>query len=892
MELITTHMGADFDAFASMLAARRLYPGATLFFPGSREESLRRMLDTELVVFDELRHKQVEAQKLTRVILCDTRQSHRIGVVAEWLEANPAIEVLAYDHHPPGEHDLALAGGRVDADVGCTATLMVEELRRRDAGLPPNEATVLLMGIYEDTGSLTHLTTSRRDFEAAGWLLEQGGDLEAVRRFAVPELDPRRLEVLERMNRGLEVFHLRGHRVGLTAVELGEYVEELAPLVTRLLEIFDLGLLFAVFGEGEATTVIARGDTPGVDVGAILSGFAGGGGHATAAAARLRGVTALETRERLLAHLERELPPAARARELMIGDFFAVPAGVSVARAKELLNRRQVNAAPVEAPAAGAEPPRLAGAVSRQILDAALQHGLGERPVERVMDPELEWVAPEAPAEEVGRRMLTRHPRFVLVGDAAAGRAQGLITRMQVLRHLHARVAGLDEAIGRRARHQPVERRDAAELLEERLPPALVPRVGTIAAVARRHRTGVYLVGGLVRDLLLGRENRDLDLVVEGDGPAFAHRLAAELGGRVREHRAFLTAVVIDPQGFHVDVATARSEFYRAPAALPEVQTSPVRQDLYRRDFTINTLAIRLGPGDDPELIDYFGGVEDLEAGVLRVLHSMSFIDDPTRVLRAVRLEQRLGFHISPETRRLVEVALEERIFDRLSGSRLRDELILLLDDPAVALPGVDRLAELGLLPVLHPSLELDAATRTRLWEAAGALEWYRLEAVAEPPVRAWRLLLAALTAGLGEPGLGETADRLMLAGEDRRASLGGAGARRQARRELAAAARPHQVAEALEPLPGEDLLLLLAGGDEAERAAVRRYLCELRGFELAIRGRDLLAAGHPPGPAIGEALQRTREARIDGDLAAGDELGYALALLAGEPQPAPAGER
>ncbi len=499
MELITTHMGADFDAFASMIAARRLHPGAVLFFPGSREESLRRMLETGLVAFDEVKRKQIEPAELTRVVVCDTRQGDRLGVVGDWLAEHPGIERVVYDHHPPAAGDLAAAGGIVDPEVGCTATLMVEELRRRGLGVPANEATVLLMGIYEDTGSLTHATTSRRDFEAAGWLLDQGGDLGPVRRYAVSTLDPRHLEILHRMTRSLSVQRIRGHRVGLTAVELGEYVDELAPLVSRCLEIFELPLLFSLFGEGDAVTLIARGDVDGVDLGSLLAGFADGGGHATAAAARLHGSTALEVRERLLGCLAEALPPAATAADLAITEFFAVPAGTSVAEAKLLLVRRRVNAAPVVG--AGGE---VLGAVTRQLLDAALQHGLGERPVERVMDAELEWVAPGDPAEEVGRRMLSRHPRFVLVGDRATRRAEGLVSRMQVLRHLHGRLAEEGAALDRRALHQPTERKEAARLLAERLPPALGPRVEAAADVARELGVPVYLVGGLVRDLLLG----------------------------------------------------------------------------------------------------------------------------------------------------------------------------------------------------------------------------------------------------------------------------------------------------------------------------------------------------------------------------------------------------
>ncbi|HWN41486.1 MAG TPA: CBS domain-containing protein [Thermoanaerobaculia bacterium] len=875
MELISTHIGADFDAFAAMVAASRLHPEARMFFPGSREESLRRMLESGLVVLSELRHKEVDPAALTRVILCDVRQKERIGVVAEWLEKYPEIEVWAYDHHPDTESDVEVRGGIVDPGVGSTSTILVEELRRRGLTCNAPEADLLLLGIYEDTGSLTYATTSPRDFEAAVWLLSQGGDLATVRRFVSRPLDPERLEILHRMTQRLEVHRIHGHRIGIVEVDLKTYVEELAPLVSRCLEVFELPALFALFGEGtegDRVTLIARGDLESFDLGDFLAVF-GGGGHATAASARIKGATTLETRERLLQELSKALPPAALARDLMISSYVEIPGGTSVEEAKALLNTRRVNAAPV----VGSEG-RVIGIVSRQILDAALQHGLGARPVSTVMTREMEWIDPEAPAEAVGERMLARHPRFVLVGDPSSGKPLGLITRMQVLRHLHGRLSDFERRFDRRTEQLREKKEKVADLLEERLPELLLRYIGRIAAVSQRHGFPVYLVGGFVRDLLLDRENRDLDLVVEGDGLGFAALLAEELGGRVRTHPVFLTAVVVDPEGFHIDIATARSEFYRAPAALPEVQTSALRQDLYRRDFTINTLAIRLGPGTTPELIDYFGGRHDLKEKTLRVLHSLSFIDDPTRVLRAVRLELRLGFHISSETLRLVEVALDEGIFDHLSGSRLRDELVMLLDDPALALRGIERLAELDLLRVLHPGISWGDDSRERLRGARAAWDWYHLEGLTDPPVRVWRLHLMALSGDLGEPELERLADRLMLAGEDRRLLVSFPGRLERARKALEAPdLLPHQALEALEPLQGEELLLLMADENEAVRTWVRRHLSELRPFELKIRGADLVAAGVPPGPRIGEALKATKRARLDGRIEAGEELRHAL---------------
>jgi tRNA nucleotidyltransferase (CCA-adding enzyme) len=404
----------------------------------------------------------------------------------------------------------------------------------------------------------------------------------------------------------------------------------------------------------------------------------------------------------------------------------------------------------------------------------------------------------------------------------------------------------------------------------------IASRIETIAALARRHGMSAYLVGGFVRDLLLDRETRDIDVVVEGDGIELAARLAEAFGGRVRAHPAFLTAVVEGPEGLYVDIATARSEVYRAPAALPEVRAATLREDLFRRDFTVNTLAIRLGAETEGEVVDLFDGRRDLEAKILRVLHDRSFIDDPTRILRGVRLGLRLGFALALETLDLARAAIEDGVFDSLSGSRLRDELALLLDDPALALPGIERLDELGVLRAIDPGLELDSAARERLRAAHAAFE-----ALGETagPVALWRLLLMALAEKFDRYGRERLTERFLLAGEDRRLLIGFPERLDAARAVLCGDPRPHQAAEALEPLAGEELLLL-----RDESGWVRRYLAELRPLTLELRGADLLAAGVPPGPRIGEALRATKRARLDGQVDPEGELRYALAVAKGDP--------
>ena len=192
---------------------------------------------------------------------------------------------------------------------------------------------------------------------------------------------------------------------------------------------------------------------------------------------------------------------------------------------------------------------------------------------------------------------------------------------------------------------------------------------------------GVYLVGGTVRDLLLGEPGFDVDLAVEGDGQAFARALAAELGGLLKPHDAFGTAVVEYGDGERVDVVTARREGYAAPAALPTVEPSTIEDDLFRRDFTINAMASALAGPDADSLVDPFGGRRDLEAETIRVLHDRSFVDDPTRIFRALRYASRYGFELDEQTAALARQAIEAGFVGRLSPARLRDELVLLLDE-------------------------------------------------------------------------------------------------------------------------------------------------------------------------------------------------------------------
>ena len=361
---------------------------------------------------------------------------------------------------------------------------------------------------------------------------------------------------------------------------------------------------------------------------------------------------------------------------------------------------------------------RLVGLLTRRAVDRTMSHKLNLT-VGAVMNAGSVTVSPEAPLETLQQIMTDtgwgQVP--VVVNDEIIG----IVTRTDLLKTLAPKQATSG-------------RKNLADRLEASLPPARLALLRAVANTAQAQQAALYVVGGFVRDLLLGRPSLDYDLVVEGDAIALGRALVQQYGGRATTHRRFgtakwrigeireeLAAKLAEETGLKLDETTfpetldlvsARREFYTHPTALPTVERGSIKLDLHRRDFTINTLALRLDGKYYGELHDHWGGRADLQAGLIRVLHSLSFVDDPTRILRAVRFEQRFGYQIEPRTKELLKNALG--LLDRVSGDRVRHELDNMLNEPAWEAM-FDRMAELEVHTAIHPALPWDDATRQRI---------------------------------------------------------------------------------------------------------------------------------------------------------------------------------
>src|SRR5437867_9476175 len=301
-------------------------------------------------------------------------------------------------------------------------------------------------------------------------------------------------------------------------------------------------------------------------------------------------------------------------------------------------------------------------------------------------------------------------------------------------------------------------------LMRRRLPAKIFKRLQEIGRLADATSVSADLVGGLVRDLLLGYTNLDVDITVEGDGMIFARHLADRYGAGLMIFDRFATALVVFPDGFKLDVATARRESYARPTALPTVKPSSIKDDLYRRYFTINTLAIRLNASRFGELVDSYGGQRDLERKVIRVLHDRSFEDDPTRVFRAIRFEQRFGFHIEEHTLTLLKAAAASDLVRRLSGPRLRNEVMRLVSEQSPTRT-IRRMAEFDLLRFLHTDLALTSHLAGLLGEIGKSLAWWTKRFPRRPLDRAL-VYSIGLMDDLSASATDAVAKRLALPGE------------------------------------------------------------------------------------------------------------------------------
>lgn len=852
MDVIVTHESADFDGVACLVAARRLYEGSVAIRPAVLDRSVRdyvRLHDSALGLLD---GSSVRVEDVSRLVVVDTSDPSRCGRFAE-LAMGSGVELVTFDHH--GEGAAGSDEGVASTD-GALITTLVGILAERRLEIQPAEATLFALAIHQDTGSLTFETTTARDVEALAFCYRRGADLGSVERYTRVPLGSVERDVLQQLLSTNETLDIDGVAVQVAVTSCDTYPDGAAHIVDRLMDLLEARALVCLFEYDDRTFCIIRSRGAALEAGTLATAL-GGGGHRHAAAATLKADLAESRRM-----IERSLPAAitelGTARDIMSSPARFVTPETVVRDAIGICRRARVGGLMV-----GTESD-LRGVVSREDLDGAMSHDLANAPVKAVMGHPPRRVSGSETVHELRRHLAQSGVDRIAVVDE--DRVVGVVTRRDLLGAAEASARGSE---------QPVSGR-VVDVVS-----AIAPLRPVLAALddVGEATERVFLVGGAVRDALLDAPVVDIDLAVEGSGIELARRLASKLEGRATPYGDFGTATVTFGEDA-VDVASTRSEFYASPGALPSVEDASIESDLFRRDFTINAMAIELDSTRRGRLVDPFGGEGDLTSGTLRVLHGLSFVDDPTRLLRAARYEARYGFRLDGGSETLARGCVALGLVGRLSGTRIGNELSLVLREEA-GLDALGRLDELGVARALHPALDAGAQTIATMRAVEALNEETRAGALR------WRLRFALLTRRFSSSERYRWLDDLQLARRDVEVIAQAAALPDSLVRESESLDSARELHNLLSPAPVEAVVVALADAPKGSSSAtnLRRFLTELRHVELSINGDDLAGLGLPESPAVGRILDAVLGLKLEGSVkSAEDERAAARGMIeAGE---------
>ncbi len=872
MEVITTHINADFDSLASMIAAKKLYPDAVLVFPGSQERSLREFfIHSTLYALEIERLKNIDLQKIKRLILVDTRQKNRIGKFADII-SKPDIEIHIYDHHPPSSDDIH-GSVEVISEVGATVTIILDVLKKKQIEITPDEATLMMLGIYEDTGNLTYPSTREEDFYAAGYLMKKGANINIISNIITRELTSEQVFLLNDLIQSATRYNINGIDIVIAQASVDHYIGDIAILVHKLKDMENLDVLFVLVRMEDRLYLIGRSRIEEVNVSEVAAEF-GGGGHPTAASATVKGMTLLEAQGKLLKVLHEIVRPRKLAKDVMVYPVKTIEPERTLEEAKEVMTRYNLNFLPV------IQDEKVIGLISKQVVEKGIYHGLNESHVKEYMSTEFSVVSPDTPFSKIQELVIGHNQNFLPV--LKKDKLVGVITLRDVMRVLQEEMQkGVDGKSSSDSQPLYARKKMITRLIREHFPERIQNLLLEFGKIGDELGYSVYAVGGFVRDLIMRVDNFDMDIVIEGDGIHFAEVFGQRFTCRIRAHKKYGTAIIIFPDGLKVDVATARLEVYESPAALPTVEKGSIRMDLYRRDFTINTLAIKLNPSSFGELIDFFGGMRDIKDKVIRVLHNLSFVEDPTRMFRAIRFEQRFGFQIAKHTQNLMKNAVRMGFLERLSGRRIFSEIVLILEEE-FPLPALKRMKDFNLLPVLHPKIKFDKEVESLFEQIHHVISWFDLLFLKEKYNR-WIIYFWGLLDSLKKEEIEEVCKRLDLNEKIQRRLIEGKYQAEQALLRIfywinsGVNPKRSEIYELLHTLSTETILFMMAKTTQNEtRRFISLYFTQLKDMKPLLKGSDLIEMGIKPGPVIKKILNELLIARLDEKvITREDELRY-----------------
>ncbi|MCG1026132.1 MULTISPECIES: CBS domain-containing protein [Dehalobacter] len=846
MIIILSHQFLDFDALAAMAAAQKLCPEAVLVIDGKYSSYVQEFLSLAKEQLPYYRFKDIDVDKVEKIILVDTQEIERSIGNKKLMDRLRTIPIEIIDHHPVVEPD---GQNQIIEMVGACTTILVEQIQQRGINLTSFDATLMALGIYDDTGSLLFANTTPRDLLAAAYLVEEGAELAVMAEYLQRPLTSEQKDLFQQLLDNGVIEKYNEMPVFISYAESREYFSGLALLAHRIGEFENAEIFFLVVKMEDRVYLVgrARGGSS-LPLNEIVQAF-GGGGHEKAASAVIKNGN-IDSIIRLLREeikLRAEKPTT--IRDIMSYPVKTVFPDTSIEEVGKMLLKYGHTGLPV------VQDEKLVGIISRRDVDKALKHGLQHAPVKGFMTRDVITVQPDLSWEEVQKLMVLHDIGRIPVVENEI--LTGIVSRSDVMRLIYGSVV---PTLNELARDRSIARREEILRHITGLPQYIQDDLAVIREAASEMGNQVYLVGGFVRDLLMNMPNNDLDIVVEGNGIELGRILSKKLTcDKLVLHASFGTASLIFCNGTHLDIASTRREDYDFPGALPVVEESTLREDLLRRDFTINAMALCLNEDNFGDIIDYYGGFRDLQQKEIRFLHNLSFIDDPTRMLRAIKFAVRYAFKLAKVTVDAIPIALKEDVFAKISAERFTEELILIYKEAKFQRMGRELIRN-GIF---------------KAWfKADYAWNFEEAESVGEQRSLTERWLISLKNLDSNE--ISAVLDRLTLPKSLKRITL--------EYLRLKQALKLEDLSDLKnldELLAGVPLLLFnILGSDDAYTDPLKKYRLLREGIQMKTTGKDLRQSGVREGPEIGSILKQIRLAWLEGKIRTPDEEKRYLEIL------------
>lgn len=875
MKIVTTHENPSFDSIAGVFAAALLCGDALAVLPKNLDRPQKNFLSLHFSEKDFVYSDSVDFSAVTEAVLVCVKNGKRLGAAARILD-NPNVYITIYDKSPTIKNEIA-ADCVIEKECGAVTTVVCGRLFEKGVTIPKAHATLFSTGIHEVTGSLLYPNTRTDDIFCLAKLFEAGANLNTIPLFLKDKLSDIQSDLLHKFITSRKVVEINGLDITFFTAENQKFVYKLDNIIQNIVDNEKFNIIFFITKMGNNVHVSARNNLASVNIGDIFTPL-GGGGPKYAASVTLLNTTVEWAESKIRSLLKKSITPKLTAADIMTRPVMFLDSLTPARDAGKILFRYGVSGAPV------VEGEKVIGYVKKSDVDKAVHHGLPNAHVSGFITRDITYVDRGESIDNLKNLLARNESHPLLVGSES--KVAGIITRTDVINYIfnpglqYRKKKGLKKFTHDKLnRLRPSKNLSNIQVqLEDYFSADAMKFLKNVSKKAAELKVSAYLVGGIVRDIILRKTSLDIDIVIEGmSGIDFASSLVESDDHIASKHDKFKTATIKVPGLPDVDFATARSEFYESPAALPDIYQSNLYQDLLRRDFTINALAVSLNRDNFGLLIDFYGGWEDIQKQRINILHSLSFIEDPTRIFRAIRFKSRLGFRFEKNTEKKLREAVEYGVIEKVEPIRIYNELEMVFAEPS-CYAIVCALARYGILEFIHREIVFTERIKSAFKRAASCLE---KAGALGPSVRPDRqaFFLSIMLLGVSTDKLPELLSRMHLSRESRDRVVSSVESllpletafaeERKKKRPLSDVA----IFELFDGKPLELLLLFYAvAGDESIFDAIAAYVTKISKIKLFINGDTLKSLGLKPGRVYSEILRSVMIEKVSGKISTREE--------------------